>query len=314
MKTFLAVLLSIAALLIAPAKAMKDEYENTFPKNLTIQEKQLEIQGMQISYLETEGTGRPLILIPGNSTYSGVFQKQIEELGKTYKIIAPDLPGHGKSSNALDPKETYSFPGYAKVVAEFVKKLNLPQKPVIGGWSLGGHIVLDMLAQDLENTLYAGAIITGTPPIILSEEGLSQGFNLDPQAIKFIGKEDSYTEEEAKKFVELTQINTKDFFNAVQRTDGKARSYMIQSIKEGKGANEKEVVANSPTPLAIICGGKDEGINNEYIKKLTYKNLYKIFEIEGAGHSGFWTHPTEFNEMVREFMEFIENGSSEILN
>ena len=100
---------------------------------------------------DSQGKGHPVLLIHGNSASGEVFKKQFQSaLGKKYRLIAPDLPGHGDSDVAVDT-ETYSFPGYARVLAELINTLGLKKVTVVG-WSLGGHIALE-LSQMIPNKL-----------------------------------------------------------------------------------------------------------------------------------------------------------------
>ena len=93
---------------------------------------------------------------------------------------------------------------------------------------------------------------------------------------------------------------------AGMRTDGNARSYMIASIGNGIGSNQKEVIEQSVRPLAIICGAQDVGINNEYIKTgVKYnENLFGILTLD-CGHACLWQKPKEFNAYLDKIMEFI---------
>ena len=84
------------------------------------------------------------------------------------------------------PQETYSFPGYVKVVAEAVSNLNIKDFALIG-WLLGGHIALEMIDR-VEGL--RGVLITGTSPIELSPEGITKGFRQMPkEVLDLLGKE-----------------------------------------------------------------------------------------------------------------------------
>jgi len=121
-----------------------------------------------------------LICLHGNSGSCKDFYKVFHLLGNKYRIIAFDLPGHGKSTSVInnDSKEKiYSFPGYASAMAKAIKALKIDNFFVLGV-SLGGHNALSLLAmQNSENVdpefkeisnKIKGAIITGTPPLDLS--------------------------------------------------------------------------------------------------------------------------------------------------
>src|SRR6516164_2468281 len=68
---------------------------------------QLQIGAQRIAAYESPGTGRAILLVHGNSSSSRIWQKQLEgPLGGKYRLIAIDLPGHGRSS--APPKDRKS--------------------------------------------------------------------------------------------------------------------------------------------------------------------------------------------------------------
>ena len=56
---------------------------------------------LKIHYLD-EGTGVPLILLHGLSDSSDFWKPLINELSKEYRVIVPDLRGHGSSSKNVN--------------------------------------------------------------------------------------------------------------------------------------------------------------------------------------------------------------------
>jgi pimeloyl-ACP methyl ester carboxylesterase len=52
----------------------------------------------RVAYRDSDGTGMPVVMIHGNSNSGRIFRNQSDgALGRTYRIIAPDLLGHGYS-------------------------------------------------------------------------------------------------------------------------------------------------------------------------------------------------------------------------
>lgn len=62
---------------------------------------------------ETHNSKTPLLFIHGNSSCKEVFKQQVAELSNDYLCISIDLPGHGKSQDAIDSVTTYCMTGYA---------------------------------------------------------------------------------------------------------------------------------------------------------------------------------------------------------
>ena len=105
----------------------------------------LDCHGVKIHYV-VEGTGEPVILIPGlyssaniNWELTGVFS----ELAKDHRVIALDLPGHGRSDK---PKAEAAY-GLAIIddLVSLLDHLKVKQAHVVG-YSLGGMIAVKFLA------------------------------------------------------------------------------------------------------------------------------------------------------------------------
>jgi pimeloyl-ACP methyl ester carboxylesterase len=96
--------------------------------------------------VEESGQGSiPVLLIHGNSSCRGVSRHQLQgRLAQNHRLIAFDLPGHGQSSNAPDPTQSYTHPGFADAAIELLGKLGVTEA-IVFGWSLGGHIGIEMV-------------------------------------------------------------------------------------------------------------------------------------------------------------------------
>ena len=114
-----------------------------------------------IAVHESAGQGPAVVLVHGNSSSSRAFSRQLDgPLGRQFRLVAVDLPGHGGSEDARDPS-AYSLPGHARAVRTAVDALSLHEARFVG-WSLGGHVTLEM-APDLPRA--RGFVIFGTPPV-----------------------------------------------------------------------------------------------------------------------------------------------------
>ncbi|MEX0446114.1 alpha/beta fold hydrolase [Xenorhabdus sp. SGI246] len=256
----------------------------------------------RISLLDTGGNRLPVLLIHGNSSSKEIFRHQIEYLKKDYRVLALDLPGHGASSNANDPRQTYSMPGYARTVIEVLNKIGV-NRVVVFGWSLGGHIGLEMLA------LYPkmiGLMICGTPPVAAGKENVALGFR-QSEHMGLAGKAD-FTEEDVKNYAYQTVgVNAPHepfIFEAVARTDGLSRQYMFEAFTSPQATDQKLLAETSKIPLAIVNGAGDPFINAEYIESLHYQNLWQdqIISLVGVDHAPFWEAPARFNPILSDFL------------
>ncbi|OKP01137.1 alpha/beta fold hydrolase [Xenorhabdus eapokensis] len=254
-----------------------------------------------IAVTDTGGGGLPVLFIHGNSSCREVFRHQVNLLKGKYRVLALDLPGHGSSLNASEPRQVYSMPSYARMVIEVLEKIGI-NRVVVFGWSLGGHIGLEMLALFPK---MIGLMICGTPPVSAGTDNVALGFR---PGLGLAGKAE-FTQEDIKVFVSDTYgVNASHesfMIEAVIRTDGLARQYMFEDFLSPQATNQKLLVETSETPLAIVNGADDPYINFDYIDGLNYRNLWKrkVFNLAGLGHAPFWEAPELFNPILVKFLK-----------
>lgn len=98
------------------------------------------INDTEMAYID-EGQGPAVVLIHGFCGSSSYWEHIIPELSKTYRVIAPDLRGHGSSSAG---KETSTMELLADDIAALLTHLQLDQVTVFGH-SLGGYVTLALV-------------------------------------------------------------------------------------------------------------------------------------------------------------------------
>lgn len=267
----------------------------------------IDISAGRVAYVESSGrsVGRsvPLLLIHGNSASKEFMKKQVEGLGKNFKVIVFDLPGHGESSNALNPASDYTLPGYAKIVEEMIHKLGLG--PVIlVGWSLGGHIAMEFMARS--SHLLKGVVIISAPPLTPTEEGFKQAY-LPTYSSSLGSKTEPFTPEEVKEYMTQGGIDfdrNPELLAAGVRAHGLARYIMVDDVMKGNVQDERSVVETCPVPLAFILGKHEHAINNDYIQSLDYANC-TMLEVVDGGHDMQWSHADKVNALIRQFMSSL---------
>ena len=102
----------------------------------------LEVNGDRIAYRD-EGTGETLLLVHGMAGSSQTWRELIPQLAEHYRVIAPDLLGHGLSDK---PNSDYTLGGYAVWLRDFMDALGVPRATVVGQ-SLGAGIAMQFAYQ-----------------------------------------------------------------------------------------------------------------------------------------------------------------------
>lgn len=261
----------------------------------------LKIGSFNLHYVEKEGDSPTVFLIHGNSSSARSYQNQLENL--PYRVIAVDLPGHGKSEKA--PETTYNMPGYASLIVEAAQHLNATDG-VFVGWSLGGHILLEAVPHLPDAK---GFMIFGTPPVSfpLAEDAFLPTPNVA------IGFTPELTQEQMEAYVTsffapgISSLPP-SFMEDIAATDGTARLMLGASIQPDGFADEVEIMATMTQPLAILHGEQEQLVNLEYIKKLSAPTLWRgeVQVIPGAGHAPHWETPDAFNALIEAFVQDVQ--------
>ena len=256
-----------------------------------------------VAVKDTGGSAPAVVFIHGNSSAKEIFAAQLDSpLRELYRLLARDLPGHGDSADALDPQRTYTVPGYASVVREVLDNLGIARYVVVG-WSLGGHIAIELAAAERRPL---GLLITGTPPLGKSLESIGQAFLPTPH-MQLTGQP-AFTDDEALSYARATttpEVTREDFrYRAARRTDGRARAHMVAGFAQGLGADQRRTVEQVPLPLAIINGENDPFVNPDYFSQLRYANLWRgqVHRLAGAGHAPFFAQPAAYNSLLQAFV------------
>mgnify|MGYP005645144813 FL=1 len=248
-------------------------------------------------------TGPALLFVHGNSASKEVWHKQFTSgLAANHRLIAMDLAGHGASEDAPDPKASYCMAGYADAAIAVLNGLGI-ERAVIVGWSLGGHVAIEMMPHF---SGIAGIVLTGTPPIHrASMDDISAGFHMN-ETTALAGQE-LWNAEEAGRFsgtaLEPGAPVADWVLKGALRTDGRAPRMMFAAFVAGEGGDQAEILAQTSVPTAVINGAAEQFVNNEFIGAATYGNLWRgqVHLMDGLGHAPFWQAPEEYNAMLESF-------------
>ncbi len=97
----------------------------------------------QVHY-QAEGSGEPLLLLHQTGISSDEYSKMMPLLGKTYRVIAMDTLGYGKSDK---PPEGFQIKDYAQSVINFLKALDISRTSIVGHLT-GSAIAVELAATN----------------------------------------------------------------------------------------------------------------------------------------------------------------------
>lgn len=106
---------------------------------------------------DEEGTGLPVVLIHGFPLNRKMWRPQVESLARSgYRVICPDLQGFGESRL---PGQRMTMSLYADAVIRLLDSLDI-DKAVIGGMSMGGYVLFNLVERYPERLLGVMFLVT----------------------------------------------------------------------------------------------------------------------------------------------------------
>ena len=265
-------------------------------------EKRLPFRGGAVALWDRPGDAMPFVLIHGNSCSKESFRPLFASAALArHRLIALDLPGCGESGDALDPQATYCLPGLAEAAIAVVNALGLKSYVVVG-WSLGGHLAIEMM---LHGATPAGVVLSGTPPCGPDPAELAATF-LAVEGSEVMSTEHP-TPEQIAAFLKIVYAPLAP--SAAQsvdtaRADGRMRRHFFEYVFANPHLEpQRTTVANWPGPIALVQGRHEPFFVPAKLEELRWGNLWrgKTQWIEGAGHAPFVSHTEDYALVLQDF-------------
>lgn len=260
--------------------------------------------GIEI-YYEDEGEGTPLVLIPGWTFTTRVFDHQFAEFSGSHRVISFDPRSHGRSTVTL---EGNNYATQAADLARLLAHLEV-ENPVLLGWSTGslttwhhvrnhgtanlrGHVSVDM--PPLGTSCEEGAWMEGS---IADLSGFFQGVQtrrgqrgIVTWYADNVMIEQDLTPESTAWIVEQS-LATPPLMAAAHIADATFANYQEEAEK---------VDADVPSLFFVASHWAETA--GPYLARHCPNSRVEAF----GGHMMFWEYPEKFNALLAEFLATIE--------
>jgi len=250
---------------------------------------------MQKLFVSDVGDKFPIVMVHGFLGSSIMWEPQVQELKKYYRVITPDLPGFGYS-NKVEPCD--SINSIAKSILYLINQKKIDKFNLLGH-SMGGMIVQEMVKISGERINKLICFATGSIGDIPGRfESLEQSIErLNKEGIK-----ETVKRIPTKWFVEGS--SAKNYYlceNAVKETTEETAHNALNAMKNWNGIDNLKNIKNQ---TLIIWGDKDVSYNFEQVDILNKNILNSKLEIfKECCHNVHLEQPQKFNETVKNFLE-----------
>ena len=272
-------------------------------EGLPVTTRRLELAGVSTSVIEG-GEGSPIVLLHGQGGFAEIMGGLIANLVGGYRVVAPDLPGLGRSEvrNA-----TLDGPGTVKWLGELIAK-TCDQPPVVLGVSMGGSIAMRFAVE-------RGSEIS---KLILVNSGSLGRFRPPPSLlfalIRFIKKPDRSSAERMQRQIfldvdrvraqmgdRLTTLQDYQIDRAKQPSVNAANRTLLRNV--GTKPIPDDDLRRIEIPVALIWGRRDRVMPFKHAERASTNFGWPLYPIDDAGHIPMAEQPKAFGAALREVLQ-----------
>ena len=249
-------------------------------------------------YYEVAGNGPDVLLLhpfPLNRHFWGSVTPQ---LSTRYRVILPDLRGHGDS-------ELGEGPVTMQKLADDLFRLCLQErisKAFFVGVSIGGYLLFEFWRRYREQV--AALVLANTRPGAEMPEGKANRLRLADRVLH--EGSDSFIEEMLSKLLsQTTRTNRPDIADAARRMMQSMSADDIAGVQRGMAERPDSVatLATINVPTLLIAGEEDSIPLSEFELMRERISGSRLQVISQVGHYAALEKPAEFAALLRTFFD-----------
>lgn len=281
----------------------------------------LDLHGDRVAYRDagSRGEGREtLLLLHGMAGSSETWRSVIPQLSKRYRVVAPDLLGHGQSAK---PRGDYSLGAFAVWLRDLLDELGISRVTVVGQ-SLGGGVAMQFVYQHPD---YCRRLV------LISSGGLGQDVGWTLRLLSAPGAELLMPAIAPPPVVRLGD-KVRSWFSAANiqsprgaemwsayssLADAKTRHAFLRTLRSVVDYRGQAVSAlnrlhlTSELPLLVIWGDQDRIIPVEHGYALAEMRAGCRLEVlPGVGHFPHVEKPIEVVDLIDDFVATTSNDTT----
>lgn len=248
----------------------------------------------QSLYFTERGSGAPLLLVHGLMVTGEMFQPVIEHLASRYRVIVPDLRGHGQSQGLPPP---YTAAQLASDLSHLLDDLGIGSAAVLG-YSQGGAIAQQLALdhpQQCDQLILACTYAFNMASLREKMEGY-----LVPFLLRIFGSRRFAKFILSQGMKQLDKERADWLIGLLASQDTKL---MVSAWRETMMFDSRTRLTEIKCPTLIVAGSNDEAVPIHHARMLHDGISGSRLEIvEGVDHTLIWSHPETLLRVVDEFL------------
>jgi len=256
--------------------------------------------GVRIHYLEA-GSGRAIVFIPGWTMPAWIWQKQIDEFSKRYRVIAVDPRSQGESD-----KPTYGHlpETRSRDYKELVDQLGLKQ-PVLVGWSMGCGELIKYVEQFGTDNIGGLVLVDGylsdkpSPEMFVAISGWMNQIQLDRQKQADAFVRTMFKKPQPEDYLKLVA----DASAQVPADTAVVLIYDMLAVNDFSAGLARLSGMKANRPVLFMYQPETQQ-TADYLKSKLGDKL-QLERFDGDGHALFIDDPEKFNHVLEEFVHSL---------
>jgi pimeloyl-ACP methyl ester carboxylesterase len=250
-------------------------------------------------FYDVTGSGPPIILLHPFPVNHEFWLPVSRSLSSRYRLIMPDLRGHGESSLGDGPA---TMQKYADDIARLMTATGVDRAPLIGV-SIGGYAIFEFWRRFRDR--FSALVLCNTKAG--ADTGDARSARLDSaQEVLERGTEPFFEGMLQKVLSETTRRSRPDLVEGALRMMRKMSAEGVAGVQRGM-ADRADSVATLKTinvPTLIISGDEDKmtGVREAEILKQNIAGS-QMRVVAKAGHYSPWEQPEEAGKLLRQFLD-----------
>lgn len=251
-----------------------------------------------------EGEGPPLVFIHGFPLDHRMWQHQLEEFSREFRVIAPDLCGFGGSDSVAD-NAVLTMKQFSDELVEILLALDLDIPVHLIGLSMGGYI-LGQFQQDHAMRI-ASLVLCDTKSTADDEDAKANRL----KTARVVLEAGSHQLAEAmgtKLFAPDTPESTLDEMRTMV-ADASPAGIAAASRGMAERHDFTDQLGTYRVPTLVVAGEHDTISPPAEMREMASQIPQSEFvQIDGAGHMPPLENPQDFNAALRAFLRRVEMG------
>jgi pimeloyl-ACP methyl ester carboxylesterase len=253
----------------------------------------ININGEELSYFDNEKGGTTLLFLHGAFIDKQYWNEQLSYFSEKYRVVAIDLPGHGKSS--FNRKEL-TGQRFGKDVREFIKELSL-ENVVLIGHSFGSDVMLETVTENDTN-------IVGLIEIDhMKNVGMQLPKEVVAQIVAGLKADFENTCEQFARQALLTEATAPEIVSRLLKDyKGMNPEVGVPLLEYGFSYSVRETELLKGLELKLHCVHVNYTPTNEESLKKYLGDNYELYMMEGTCHYPMLENPNELNATLEKIL------------